>query len=96
MMSSPTKAASSELESRFFHNFFKRSALVVDTLADVFEFQVAGAQGDGFGDALGDESSLDAGEAREGDRGAIVGVESFGFDQGLAVKTEATLAGVLG
>ena len=58
----------------------------MDSLADVFEFEVASAQGDGFGDALGDESGLDAGEAGEGDRGAVVSVEAFGFDQRLAVE----------
>ena len=68
----------------------------MDALADVFEFQIAGAEGDGFGDALGDESGFDAGEARERDRGAVVGVEAFGFDQGLALKAESALAGVLG
>ena len=96
MTSSPTKAASSEFDSCFFHDFLEAGALVVDALADVFEFQVAGAEGDGFGDALGDESGLDAGEAGEGDRGAVVGVKAFGFDQRLALEAESALAGVLG
>ena len=52
------------LDSWFFHNFFERGALVVDALADVFELEVAGAEGDGFGDALGNESGLDAGQTR--------------------------------
>ena len=54
------------LETGLFHYLFKASAFVVDALADVFEFQVAGAEGDGFGDALGDESGPDASEACEG------------------------------
>ena len=83
-------------DSCFFHDFLKACALVVDALANVFEFQVAGAEGDGFGDAFGDESGLDAGEAGEGDRGAIVGVEAFGFDQGLALEAESALSGALG
>jgi len=55
------------LDSCVFNHLFKACAFVVDALADVFEFQVAGAEGDGFGDALGDESGPDAGEACEGD-----------------------------
>ena len=52
-------------DSRFLDYLFKARPLVVDSLANIFELQVAGAQGDGFRDALGDESSLDSGETRE-------------------------------
>ena len=84
------------LETFLPHDFFEASTLVLDALMNVLEFQVAGAERDGFGDALGDESGLDAGEAGKGDRGAVVGVEAFGFDQGLAVEAESALAAVLG
>lgn len=77
-------------------DLLEAGALVVDTLVYVFEFQVAGAQRDGFGNALGNEPSLDAGEAGERDRGAIVRVEAFGFDQRLAVQAESALAAVFG
>lgn len=78
----------------FFDDFFEGGALVLNALADEFEFQIAGAEGDGFGDALGDESGPDAGETGERNRGAVVGVESFGFDQGLALEAESALAAV--
>ena len=96
MTSSPTNAASSELDAFLFHNFFKTCALVLNSLTDVLKFQVAGAEGDGFGDALGDESRLDAGKAGERDRCAIMSVKAFGFDQRLAVETEPALAAMFG
>ena len=83
------------LHSLFFHDFFESGALVVDALADEFELQIAGAEGDSFGDALGDESRLDAGEARQRDRCAVMSVKAFGFDQRLALEAESALAGVL-
>ena len=35
-------------------------------------------------------------QAGQGDGGAVVGVKAFGFDHGLAVKTESALAAVFG
>ena len=82
-------------ESCLVQNFFERGAFVVDALADVFELEVASAQGDGLGDALGDETGPDAGETGERDRGAVVGMEAFGLDEGLALESESSLATVL-
>jgi len=68
----------------------------LNALADELQFQIAGTQADSLGDALGDQAGLDAGQAGEGDRGAIVGVKALRFDQGLAVETESAPAAVLG
>jgi hypothetical protein len=70
-------------DSFFFDDCLKARAFVLDSLTNIFEFQIAGAKGDSFRDALGDESGLDAAETRERDRGAVVGVKAFGFDQTL-------------
>ena len=80
------------LDSVLLNDFIKGAALVLDALADVFEFEIAGAEGDGFGDALGDESGLDAREASQRNRSAVVSVKAFGFDQRLALETESALA----
>ena len=66
------------------------------SLAHIFKLQVAGAEGDGLRDALGDQPCLDAAQARERDGGAVVGVESFGSDLGLAVDPNPALAAALG
>ncbi len=67
-------------EALLLHDFFEAGALVSNALTNVFEFQVAGAEHDSFRDARGDQPGLDAGEARERDRSAIVCVEAFHFD----------------
>ena len=83
-----------EVQSCILHDFFEGGALVLNSLADVFEFQVASAQGNGFGDALGDEAGPDASEAGKRNRGAVVGVKAFRFDQRLALQAESAFAGV--
>ena len=83
-----------EFQSRILHDFLEGGALVLNSLANVFEFQVACAQGNGFGDALGDEAGPDASEAGKRNRGAVVGVKTFSFDQGLALQAESAFAGV--
>jgi len=62
----------------------------------VLQLQVAGAQGNGFGDAFGDESSPDSGEAGERDRRAVVSMKAFGFNQTLADESKAALACMFG
>jgi hypothetical protein len=69
------------LETLLVDDFVEDGALVLDSLADVFEFQVARAERDRFRDAFGDESSLYAAQARKGNGSAVVSVEAFGFDQ---------------
>jgi hypothetical protein len=83
-----------ELHARVLDDFFEGSALVLNPLADEFEFQIASAQGNSFGDALGDEAGPDASEAGKRNRGAVVSVKAFGFDQGLALEAESAFAGV--
>jgi len=85
-----------EGDSGFFDDFPKGRRFVLNALANEFQFEIAGTEGDGFRDTLRDEAGPDAGEAREGDRSAIVGVEAFGFDQGLALETESALATLAG
>jgi hypothetical protein len=41
--------------------FLQAGAFVLNALMNVFQFQVAGTQGHGFGDALGDQAGFDAG-----------------------------------
>ena len=54
--------------------------LVGLTLVDELELEVAGADGDGAGLALGDEADLEAGEAGERDAEAVVSGEAFYLD----------------
>ena len=49
-------------DSRLLDDFLKSSLLILNTLADIFQFEVAGAQRNSFRDALGDQSSLNAGQ----------------------------------
>src|SRR5579864_6026681 len=60
------------LDSLLFNDFFNARALVLNSLTNVFESQIAGAKGDGLRDALGDKSGLNAAESRERDRGTVV------------------------
>jgi len=84
-----------QLDSIFFDDFLESSALVLDALAHVLELEIASAEGDRFGDALGDESGLDAGQACEGDGSAVVSVKALGLNQRLAVKAKSTLSAVV-
>ena len=81
--------------SGFLDDFFKRGGFVLNALADELQFQVAGAKGYSFRNSLRDQTGFDASEASQGDRGAVVGVEAFGFDQGLALETESSLAALV-
>ena len=42
----------------FFENLAEDSCFVLNTLVNMVNFQVAGAQGNGFGESLGNESGL--------------------------------------
>ena len=53
------------LQVRFFQDSLEAGELVLNSLMDMFDFQVAGPQGDSFGDALGDQPGLDSAEARQ-------------------------------
>ena len=83
-----------EVQACILHDFLEGGALVLNSLANVFEFQVACAQGNGFGDALGDEAGPDASEASKRNRGAVVGVKAFSFDQRLALQAKSAFTGV--
>jgi hypothetical protein len=85
-----------ESDAIFFHDLFEGGAFVLDPLANIFEFQIPGAQRHGFGDALGDEPGLDAGQTRERDGSAVVGMKSLGFNQGLTVEPKPSLAAAFG
>jgi hypothetical protein len=58
-------------------DFAEGGEFVGRSLVDVLDFEVAGAEADGLGDALGDDSGLHAAEAGEREAGAVVGVEAL-------------------
>ena len=64
-------------------DFAEGGEFVGGSLVDVLDFEVAGAEADGFGDALGDDSGADSAEAGEREAGAVVGVEAFDLDAGI-------------
>src|SRR3981189_3607871 len=71
------------------------ACFVLNALVDVVDFQVPGAEGDGFGKALGDHTRLQPCEPRQRDGRAVMGVKAFGFDQAAALETESAVAPVL-
>jgi len=79
----------------FSSDLFEGSALVLNTLADVFELQIAGAKRNRFRDPLGDETGLDSSQPCQRNGGPVVGVKAFGLDQRLAVKAESSFATVV-
>jgi len=84
-----------QFDSRLLDDFLESGLLVLNSLAEVFTLQVSGAEGNCFGDALGDQSSPDAGHASKRDGSAVVGMEALGLDERLAVEAESTLAAML-
>ncbi len=58
----------------------KAAALVIDALVYEIEFEIAGAQGDIFGNAFRDESCLETADASERDGNAVVGMKGFELD----------------
>ena len=72
------------LEMRFLQDLAEGGELVVRSLGDVFDFEIAGAEADGLRDALGDESGFEAAEAGKREAGAVMGVEALDFNRGLA------------
>jgi len=84
-----------QFDSCFLDDFLESGLLVLNSLAHVFKLQVSGTKGNGFGDALGDQSRLNAGHASKRDGSAVVSVEAFGFDEGLALESESALAAML-
>ncbi len=77
-------------------DFAKDAELVLNALVNVFEFQVAGAQGNRFGDALGDQSGFDSSEASQRNRRAVMGVKSLRFDVSLAMEPKPAFTAMLG
>jgi hypothetical protein len=77
-------------------DFFKGGQLVLNSLADVLDFKIAGAKCHCLRDALGDEPGLDAGEAGQRNCGAIVGMKPFDLDHGRTGNPESAFAAMLG
>src|ERR1035437_1644260 len=75
----------------FFQNLRQHRRLVLDALIHVVHLQIARPQGNGFGDALGDNPGLDSRQPSQRNGGAVVGVEALGFDQTGTVESEAPL-----
>lgn len=65
MKSSPTDAAAFGFNSGSVGYFFERSALVLDTLANEFDFEIAGARGNGIRETCGDESGTKTADASQ-------------------------------
>jgi hypothetical protein len=84
------------VQSFVLQNFLEAGQFVLDTLVHMLQFQIAGAKSDGFRDALGDQPCLDATQASQRYRRAVVSVEALGFDNALAVQSESALATMLG
>lgn len=63
---------------------------------NVFQFQIAGAEGDGLRDPFGDEASFDAAEACERNGCAIVRVKALGLNQDLADEPKTALPATFG
>ncbi len=72
-----------KLDSFFFNDVFEGGALILNALANVFELEIASAEGNRLRDAFRDQAGLDAGETSERDRSPIMRMEAFGFDQAL-------------
>ena len=69
------------LESCFLDDFFKGSLLVLNALAHKFEFQIAGAEGDGGGDTLGDQPGAESANTGQRNADAVVCVKTFELDR---------------
>lgn len=69
--------------------------VILNSLVHELQLQIAGAQGHGFRNALGDEATFDARQARKGDGGAVVSVEALGLHHVLADDAEAAFAAML-
>jgi hypothetical protein len=73
-------------------DFAEGGEFVGGSLADVLDFEVAGAKTDGLGDAFGDDSGADSAETGEREAGAVMGVEGFDLDAGFAGGKKVELA----
>lgn len=69
---------------------------VLFSLVHVVDLQVARAQGHGFRNAFRDEPDFDAGQPRQRNSGAVVGMKALGLDESRAVKAESTLSALPG
>ena len=79
-----------------FKNLCKHRRLVLNPLVHVINLQIARTQGNGFGDALGDDPGLDSRQASQRNGGTVVGVEALGFNQARAREPDAALSLWLG
>src|SRR5579859_5828293 len=95
MMSSPTKAA--WLASSFSCSRIERkTASLLAMPWWTWSSRRARAQSHGLRDALGNKPGLEPAQTGQGNSGAIVGVEAFGFHHGAAGDGVAANVGVLG
>ena len=75
-----------------FHDLADGVHLVGLAHVEVFEAQIAGAEGDRVRDALGYEAAGEASDAGERDAQAVMGAEAFGLNKVGGVDAEAPLA----
>ena len=75
-----------EPESGFLDDLPEGRSLVVDTLEDKFQFQVAGPESDGFREAFGDQAGTKATKPRERNGDSIVSMEALELDRTLCAK----------
>src|ERR1019366_891233 len=74
-----------------FQNLRQHRRLVLDALIHVVHLQIARPPGNGFGNALSNAPGLDSRQSSQRNGGAVVGVETLGFDQAGAMESEAAL-----
>ncbi len=77
--------------SGLFHDLADGVHLVGLAHVEVFEAQIAGAEGDRVRDALGYEAAGETGDTGERDAQAVMGAEAFGLNKARGVDAEASL-----
>src|SRR5215472_10703725 len=67
-------------------NLLKRGTFVVAALMNKLQFQIAGPEGNGFGEALCNKPGTKATETSQRDRNAVVRVKPLKFDRSLGAQ----------
>ena len=73
-------------DSGLTNDLLESGTFIMTALLNEFQFQVAGAQGNGFRVALRDESGAKPGKTRQGDGDSVVSVKAFELDGALRAQ----------
>ena len=92
----PDESGFAGMNSLLPQDLFECRQLVLNTLVDVFQPEVTGAQGDSFGNSFGDQPRLNPADTSQRDRRAIVRMEALCFYQRLTHEAKAALSAMLG